>query len=409
MTAATFTDRKARKKRRTNASTATTTTTKPSVPRKKKPRRKNPMPTNTTRRRRSRDTSARPRCLGLRCPDPACHAAVARELVDDVAHDADKAQYANFALRSYVEDSGGRVKWCPGADCTRAVQLNGSGARAHAADVFCVQPLLDAGGARPHRQAATKLIMIKRRTTMVYMSDDNDDDGYVSETKADAFEEHDHIDEERYRTGGVAVAWRRTGAWCAPSASRATPRAARPTTTASPAGAGTSARRRQAKASLDRYLYHYERWAANKSSLQKVLKDMAELEKSGLQKMVGRPATELAFVAAAYEQIAAGRRVLRWAHAYGYYLDPACDGAKRALFEDLLDQANECLERLHGSYATGGVCGNVVEKGEVNSDSFNAFIEMAILSEYLHVEEMLELTHLASVMQLWSYYQQNLD
>ncbi|KAK3120692.1 hypothetical protein QOZ80_9AG0692190 [Eleusine coracana subsp. coracana] len=301
MTAATFTDRKARKKRRTNASTATTTTTKPSVPRKKKPRRKNPMPTNTTRRRRSRDTSARPRCLGLRCPDPACHAAVARELVDDVAHDADKAQYANFALRSYVEDSGGRVKWCPGADCTRAVQLNGSGARAHAADVFCVQPLLDAGGARPHRQAATKLIMIKRRTTMVYMSDDNDDDGYVSETKADAFEEHDHIDEER-----------------------------------------------QAKASLDRYLYHYERWAANKSSLQKVLKDMAELEKSGLQKMVGRPATELAFVAAAYEQIAAGRRVLRWAHAYGYYLDPACDGAKRALFEDLLDQANECLERLHG-------------------------------------------------------------
>ncbi|CAN6382022.1 unnamed protein product [Urochloa humidicola] len=67
-----------------------------------------------------------PRCLSLRCPEPACPAAVVRELVDEVA---DGARYAQFWLRSYVEESGGRRRWC-----TRAVEFLGDGA---VDDVFC--------------------------------------------------------------------------------------------------------------------------------------------------------------------------------------------------------------------------------------------------------------------------------
>jgi len=46
-------------------------------------------------------------------------------------------------------------------------------------------------------------------------------------------------------------------------------------------------RRQQAKASLDRYLYHYKRWAANRVSLRKALEveDMDQLKLSGLEKM----------------------------------------------------------------------------------------------------------------------------
>jgi ariadne-1 len=103
---------------------------------------------------------------------------------------------------------------------------------------------------------------------------------------------------------------------------------------------------------MDRYVYHYERWAANYSSLENVLKDMAQLESSEIERIAavsGQPAASFAFLSKAYEQIAHGRLVLKWAHAYGYYLDPVRDAAKRGLFEDLLDQANSQLERLHGA------------------------------------------------------------
>ena len=42
--------------------------------------------------------------------------------------------------------------------------------------------------------------------------------------------------------------------------------------------------------------------------------------------------------------------MLRWAYAYayGYFLDPERDAAKRGLFDYLQSDANRSLERLHG-------------------------------------------------------------
>jgi len=110
-------------------------------------------------------------------------------------------------------------------------------------------------------------------------------------------------------------------------------------------------RREQARASLDRDLYHYVRWAANQRSLEQVLKDMAALERTELGKMactVRASAKDLGFLTRAYEQVAGCRRVLRWAYAYGYFLDPVRDAAKRGLFDHLQGDANRSLERLHG-------------------------------------------------------------
>ncbi|CAN6241277.1 unnamed protein product [Urochloa humidicola] len=56
---------------------------------------------------------------------------------------------------------------------------------------------------------------------------------------------------------------------------------------------------------------------------------------------------DLEFVTKAYELIADGRRLMRWVYAYGYYLDPVRDKAKRALFDHLLDDVNTRLESLH--------------------------------------------------------------
>jgi len=77
-----------------------------------------------------------PRCLSVRCSDPACSAAVIRDLVDVVPAGSDGGdgdRYARFALRSYVEESGGRIKWCPGPGCAHAVEFVGCAG----ADVLC--------------------------------------------------------------------------------------------------------------------------------------------------------------------------------------------------------------------------------------------------------------------------------
>ncbi|CAD6252755.1 unnamed protein product [Miscanthus lutarioriparius] len=76
-----------------------------------------------------------PRCLSLRCPDPSGSAAVVRELVDEVAAAEDRIRYARFALWSFVDESGGRVKWCPGRGFSRAVEF--VGCAGDATDVFC--------------------------------------------------------------------------------------------------------------------------------------------------------------------------------------------------------------------------------------------------------------------------------
>ena len=153
------------------------------------------------------------------------------------------------------------------------------------------------------------------------------------------------------------------------------------------AGGGKDERRReQAKASLDRYLYHYERWAGNGKSLQKALADADELERSELERMarmVDVPAMELGFVTEAYRQIADGRRVLRWAHAYAYFLflDPERDAAKRDLFDDLQSQANRWLECLHSCAELeskelfGGGANGDGESATVAVEAFRAYKE----------------------------------
>ncbi|CAN6363675.1 unnamed protein product [Urochloa humidicola] len=77
---------------------------------------------------------------------------------------------------------------------------------------------------------------------------------------------------------------------------------------------------------------------------------MDQLHHSGLQEMAAALDIKVAgleFLTKAYELIADGQRVMRWVYAYGYYLDPQRDAAKRCLFDQLQGDANSWLERLH--------------------------------------------------------------
>ncbi|XP_062199872.1 probable E3 ubiquitin-protein ligase ARI7 [Phragmites australis] len=113
-----------------------------------------------------------------------------------------------------------------------------------------------------------------------------------------------------------------------------------------------NARRKQAKASLDRYLHYYERWTANGASRKKAREDLDDLvEGNGLDAFaatMGVPSSkQIDFLGDAYAQIVESRRVLRWTYAYVYFLEQERDKAKRDFFEYLQSEAEASLERLH--------------------------------------------------------------
>ncbi|KAF0905776.1 hypothetical protein E2562_008830 [Oryza meyeriana var. granulata] len=292
------------------------------------------------------------RCLSLRCPDPSCTVAVVRELIDEVADDEDRERYAMFALRSYVEESN-RFKWCPGPGCSLAVEFVGSGGD-QINDVFCScgHGFCWRCGEEAHRPVSCKTVAmwlaknVSESETATWLLDHTKhcpvcrrpiekNFGCMHMTcRAPCFHEFCWLCLEPWVSHRFCEKYR-------PDGSEAE----------SEINSTEEERRVQAKASLDRYIYHYERWAANLKSLRVALDDMEKLEMSELEKMAGAvrvPATELRFMTEAYEHVGEGRRVLAWAYAYGYYLDPERDATKRQLFEYLQNDANASLERLHG-------------------------------------------------------------
>ncbi|WVZ49969.1 hypothetical protein U9M48_001276 [Paspalum notatum var. saurae] len=308
------------------------------------------------------------RCVALRCPDPGCAAPVVRELVDAVleagAEEEEedcRGRYARFWLRSYVEEGGGRVKWCPGPGCARAVEVLGDGAAEAPADVFCAcgHGFCWRCNEEAHRPVPCGTV----RAWLSKNSSDAETANWVLVNTKHCPECRRPIEKNQGCNHMTCRApcrhqfcWLCLDPWndhrgCSRFDSRQRPQQQQARSGKAVGGQEEEeARRRQAKASLDRYLYHYERWAANGKSLHKALADMDQLERSELERMaraVDLPATDLGFVTEAYRQVADGRRVLRWVHAYGYFLDPERDATKRVLFEDLQSQANRWLECLH--------------------------------------------------------------
>jgi ariadne-1 len=296
-----------------------------------------------------------PRCLSLRCPDPACSAAVVRGLVDAVAGAADRVRYARFALRSYVEESGGRIKWCPGASCSNAVEFVGC-AGDDATDVFCKcrHGFCWSCGEEAHRPVSCGTV---RAWLAKNKSDSETANWMLANTKLcpkcrSAIEKNTGCNHMTCPCGHhfCWICFKPAGTRGHYSCPNDTYRPQR-NAAAAAVESKEEATKRQARESLNRYLFHYERWAGNLKSLEKARQDMNKLEASELEEMaavVGADAvTELAFVTEAYEEIVHGRRVLRWAHAYGYYLDPERDAKKRELFDYLQGEANQWLERLH--------------------------------------------------------------
>ncbi|XP_052207743.1 probable E3 ubiquitin-protein ligase ARI7 isoform X2 [Diospyros lotus] len=257
-----------------------------------------------------------PGCLVLRCPDPSCNATVGQDMINLLASDDDKAKYARYLLRSYIEDNR-KTKWCPAPGCEYAIEfVAGSGGY----DVSC---LCSYGFCWNCTEEAHR--PVDCGTVAKWIMKNSAESENMNWLCLGAWSDHGE------RTGGFYAcnryeAAKQEGAYDE-----------------------TERRREMAKNSLERYTHYYERWATNQSSRQKALADLHQMQTVYLERISDKqsqPESQLKFIIEAWLQIVECRRVLKWTYAYGYYL-PEHEHAKRQFFEYLQGEAEAGLERLH--------------------------------------------------------------
>ncbi|TKW34632.1 hypothetical protein SEVIR_2G318200v4 [Setaria viridis] len=290
------------------------------------------------------------RCLLLRCPGPGCTVPVVRELVDAAAAGEDRARYAMFVVRSFVEEGTSKyVRWCPGPGCTLAVRSE-SGSRLYEVTCKCKHVFCFRCGEDAHRPASCE-------TTRAWVDKCRSD----GETSSWVLANTKHCPECRraieknqgcnHMTCGAPCyhqfCWLCLGSWADHSGNffHCNRYAA-----AKSEFTEEKTRERQARASLERFLHYYERFTAHGASMKKAQEDLDSLRADGgglyqLGDAIGVPPTELDFLLEAYARIVEARRVLRWTYAHVYHLDPARDNVE--FYEYLQGEAEKSLERLH--------------------------------------------------------------
>lgn len=107
--------------------------------------------------------------------------------------------------------------------------------------------------------------------------------------------------------------------------------------------------RAQAKHSLDKYIFFFERFMNHDrgTKLTVTQEDETDNKVRTLHDKYGFEVIELQFLYDALRQVRACRRVLKWSYVYGYYLEDA--GPEKNLFEHLqkhLEEKTDCLHEM---------------------------------------------------------------
>ncbi|KAK1364696.1 RBR-type E3 ubiquitin transferase [Heracleum sosnowskyi] len=287
-----------------------------------------------------------PGCLSLRCPDPSCNAAIGVRIVNLLVSPKYRKKFRKFFVRSYVEGNS-KVKWCPAPYCDAAVEYNGDG-ECGSYEVVCGCSFkfcwrCSGDGHRPV-DCDTVAEWIKKNK-----SEASSVDWILAYTKPCP-----NCKRPIQKGRGCMhmtcnkmckheFCWTCLGPWsqhknCNTYKAKQNDETIRETN-----------RRKNAKASLERYTHYYERWDANHRSRIKAQSDLKEMETENLDILCEKFAAtklQLTCVEEAWQQIIECRRTLKWSYAYGYFI-PEGERAKARLFEYLQGEAEAGLERLH--------------------------------------------------------------
>ncbi|EOA39378.1 hypothetical protein CARUB_v10012456mg [Capsella rubella] len=291
-----------------------------------------------------------PGCLMLKCPEPACLAAVGQDMFDKLSSKEDKEKYYRYFLRSYVEDNR-KMKWCPAPGCEHAIDFD-AGSGSYDVSCFCSHSFCWNCTEEAHRPVDCDTVakwILKNSAESENMNWILANSKPCPKCKRPIEKNHGCMHMTCTSPCKYEFCWLCLNAWTEHGERTGGFYACNRYEAARQEGLYDEAekRREMAKNSLERYTHYYERWASNQQSRQKAMGDLQKMQSERLGRLSDiqcTPESQLKFIADAWLQIVECRRVLKWTYAYGYYLS---DHAKRQFFEYLQGEAESGLERLH--------------------------------------------------------------
>ncbi|CAH2059885.1 unnamed protein product [Thlaspi arvense] len=284
-----------------------------------------------------------PGCLLVNCPEPSCSAVVGQDMIDKVvSKEEDKEKYHRYFLRSYVEASGKKIKWCPSPGCEYAIDFASGSGGGENCDVSCLCSYDFCWNCSEDAHRPVDCDTVSK--WILKNSDESENTNWIlANTKPcpkcnRQIEKNQGCNHMRCSICNFRFCW---NCLCGLEGHKHCNNFK--------GSDETETKRKRAKSAIDRYMHYYERWASNQSSRLKAMADLENWRSVQLQKLSlkqSAPETQLQFTIEAWLQIIECRRVLKWTYAYGYYL-PEQERTKRQFFEYLQSEAEAGLERLH--------------------------------------------------------------
>ncbi|XP_074271027.1 putative E3 ubiquitin-protein ligase ARI5 [Silene latifolia] len=294
-----------------------------------------------------------PGCLSLRCPDPACRAAVVgQDMVDKLASDEERKKYVHYLFRSYVEQNK-KMKWCPGPGCENAVEFEFGSEGVYNVTCLCSHAFCWNCIEEDHRPVDCDTVV---KWTLKNKSQSQNTNWIAANSKPcpkckrPIQKNQGCMHMTCSKPCLYEFCWLCLEPWSNHGENTGGYYQCNIYNSAKKSGKydDEEEKRKTAEKTLQKYLHHYERWISNHNSRQRAIDDLSKT-KTDLNKLSDKfkiTDTELVFMIEAWEQIVECRRVLKWTYAYGFYLQDRLV-AKKTLFECLQGQAEACLERLH--------------------------------------------------------------
>ncbi|KAL0897182.1 hypothetical protein Bca101_081143 [Brassica carinata] len=281
-----------------------------------------------------------PGCLTVQCPEPSCSAAVGQDMINCViTKKEDKEKFHRYFLRSYVESSQKKIKWCPSPGCEYAVDFGGGESENYDVSCLCSYDFCWNCCEDAHRPVDCDTV----EKWIFKNNDESENTNWILANTKPCPSCKRQIEKNQGCNHMMCSICKHHFCWACldPLDNHKSCHNFK--------GNETEVKRERAKKAIDRYMHYYERWVSNQSSRVMAMADLKKLQSLQLKNLSakhGIPETQLQFTVEAWLQIIECRRVLKWTYAYGYYL-PEEESTKKRFFEYLQGEAEVGLERLH--------------------------------------------------------------
>lgn len=298
--------------------------------------------------------------LDLRCPTPKCGASVPIGVIRSLCSETERSKLDTYLVRSFVEDNRA-MAWCTGAACENAVECQADIAPGDPMDVICTCGATFCFNCK--EEAHRPLDCDTVRKWIVKNSAESENTNWILANTKPCPKCHRPIEKNQgcmHMTCSQCrheFCWLCNGCWKEHGERTGGFYACNKFETSKKKGIydEETARRENAKQSLERYMHYFERYDAHHKAREKAKLDAIVTQETTLELLSDRtktPTSQLKFIPDAWKQVIETRRMLKWTYAYGYYKfqdagrDPVIERQK-TFFEFLQSNAERSLEQLH--------------------------------------------------------------